>query len=75
MQCGTSSCDIRNLPFAVMTNGRHVPHRYNRIADGRCDTVCRFQKVCGGEAETRNKHRLPETAEALLDRVLFGVFC
>lgn len=59
---------ISDLPFAVMTNGRHVPHRHNRIAHGRSGTVCRFQKVCGGEAETRNKHGLPETPEALLDR-------
>jgi len=58
-----------------MTNGRHVPHCYNRIADDRSDTVCCFQKICGRETETRNKHRIPKTSEALLGCVLFGMFC
>jgi len=66
---------ISDLPFPVMTNGRHVPHRYNCIADYCCNTVCCFQKIRGGETKTRNKHRLPESSEALLDRVLFGMFC
>jgi len=58
-----------------MTNGYHVPYCHNRVAGDRSNTVCGVQKVCGGKIETRNQHRLPETPETLLDRLLLGMFC